>query len=115
MEVFKEWVKAGRSNLMQGYGSTIAISDFLHSAELLTDQAYQDIRLLADVMALATTAQEFFGGLFGNGALGPTLRSVVEQTSGIPVGESGEEAIGSMAANSAALSAAIQLVQSEIG
>jgi hypothetical protein len=82
LEVFKELVKAGRSNLMQGYASSIILVDFLHSAGLTTDRAYEAVFLLSSIMDITAVSNSVFSTLFGNSALAPTLRTALDGSGG---------------------------------
>jgi hypothetical protein len=107
LDTFKTMLRAGEANFLEGYASTLIVSDFLHSAGFITDKAYDAVFLTENIWTNALGIEGFFSTIFGgNSPLAPTLRSRVEQQSGDNE-QKGEET--SMdAANAAALSAAIQ-------
>jgi len=75
LHVFEKLIDAGASNLMQGYASSIIISDFLHSAGLITDHAYNNVDLLSDMIGGVGVFEQLVGGLFGSNALAPVLKT----------------------------------------
>jgi hypothetical protein len=97
INVFIEMIKAGKSNLMQGYASTIMVADFLYTAGLLRQEAKDRIFLLGDfIQALAGITD--IGVLFGGQSpFAPTLNTSVEQTGGQTPAE-GAEALASLIA-----------------
>jgi hypothetical protein len=93
-EILIEMIKAGKSNLMQGYCSTIMVTDFLFTAGLLRQEAKDRIFLLGDmIQALAgiTDIGVIFGG---QSPFAPTLNTNVEQTGGKTPAEGAEALAG---------------------
>jgi hypothetical protein len=84
--IITEMIKAGKSNLMQGYASTILVTDFLYKAGITSQEAKDRVFLLGDmiqVLAGITDAAQIVG-LFTGGAapspFAPTMNTNVEQT-----------------------------------
>jgi hypothetical protein len=72
-------IDAGASNLMVGYGSVMIANDLLHSAGLLSNTAYQDIRIEANIMALIADLSAGIEAIFGgNSPFSPSLRTKVD-------------------------------------
>ena len=96
-EILIEMIKAGKSNLMQGYASTIMVSDFLFTAGLLRQEAKDRIFLLGDfIQALAgiTDVGVLFGG---QSPFAPTLNTNVEQSGGMTPAEGAQALAGLVA------------------
>lgn len=104
IDLMIHWVDAGRSNLMQGYASSMALTDFLHSAGLMTDQTYQSINVLSTIMDVSNG---IFPSIFGAGALGPTLRTSLDAKGGNDNEEESPESQATTAASTLALAGQI--------
>jgi len=114
LEAVNVVAKSGSSNFLQGYYHSNWVNDFLHSAGLITDQCYQDNRLFGDIFAGTSAAGDIVGSILGNGALAPTLRTKVEQSTETEGG--GDEVSSAIAAaNTQALASLIAGVETTIG
>lgn len=78
LHVYEKLIDAGASNLMQGYASCIITVDFLHSAGLVTDSAYNNVNILSDMLGGVGVFSGIVGGLFGNNALAPVLKTKLD-------------------------------------
>jgi hypothetical protein len=87
IDILLHMIDAGASNLMQGYASVIIVSDLMHSAGLLTDDANTAISALATIITGISTAEGIVGIFTGaNNAFQPQLKTRVDQT----INEKGE-------------------------
>ena len=109
LSVIKEQQKAGKSNLIQGYGATMWINDFLYSGLLISKQCYDDVRIIATIMQ-AISGLDALASIFSNTAspFMPQLKTNVEQSGG-DRGEGDDAALKAAinAASTLALEAAI--------
>lgn len=79
LDSFDQYAKGGKSNLIMSYGSTIWMNDFLWSAGLISDQAYQDTRIIADIFSALAGAESLITSVFGGTSpFAPSLNTLSE-------------------------------------
>lgn len=101
--IYVAWIKQGSSSLLGSYASSLATADLMHSAGLMSDQAYNAIFLIQNLFAATGIFTSIVDSLFGGGALKPALTSLVEQNNGDD--EAGDET--SSGVNAASLAALV--------
>jgi len=93
VSIMTEMIKAGKSNLMQGFTSCILVTDFLYKAGITSQEAKDQVFYLGDMIkALATITDigqivAIFTGGTAPSPFAPTMNTNVEQTGILPAAE----------------------------
>jgi hypothetical protein len=72
-------VEAGKTDLFQGYASSIISADLMHSAGLLSDQAYSAIFVMETIMGAITSVDSVLGAISGTQSpFAPSLKTLID-------------------------------------
>ncbi len=107
--LYKAWLDAGRSNLMQGYASSMATAGFLFDSGLMNPQTYANINLLSNIMDVTVIGESIFTTVFsGTSPFTPALRTALDSSqNGGGEDEDAPESTAKNAASTLALAAQI--------
>ncbi len=77
----RDIVKAGETDLFEGYAGSIISADLLHSAGLLSDQAYSAIFVMETIMGGISAIDSVLGSIPGSpgSPFTPSLKTKIEQ------------------------------------